>query len=69
VGLPIILFTTDKVSESFVYNMTKVIAENKERLKGAHPAFKDWEPKSMVNGLAIQVHPGALKYYKEKGWM
>jgi TRAP transporter TAXI family solute receptor len=69
VGLPIILFATDKASESFIYNMTKAVAENKERMMGAHPAFKEWEPKDMVKGLTIQVHPGALKYYKEKGWM
>ena len=69
VGLPIILFTNDKASESLIYNLTKVIAENKERMKGGHQAFKDWEPKGMASGLAIPLHPGALKYYKEKGWL
>lgn len=69
VGLSIIVFTTEKASESLIYNLTKAIAENKERLIGAHPAFKGWEPRGMVTGLAIPVHPGALKYYKEKGWM
>ena len=69
VGLPIVMITTDKASESLIYNLTKVVAENKERLKGAHPAFKDWEPKVMVHGLGIQFHPGAMRYYKEKGWL
>jgi hypothetical protein len=69
VGLPIVLITTDKASESLIYNLTKVVAENKERLIGAHPAFKQWDPKGMISGLGIQLHPGAAKYYKEKGWM
>lgn len=69
VGLPIIVFVTDKISESFAYNLTKTIVENKERLTAANPDFKNWDPKGTVKGLTIPVHPGALKYYKEKGLM
>jgi uncharacterized protein len=69
VGLPIIVFVTDKISDSFAYNLAKTIIENKERLTAANPDFKNWDPKGAVKGLTIPVHPGALKYYKEKGLM
>ena len=35
-----------------------------------HPAFAHLDPKKMVkDGLSAPVHPGAMKYYKEKGWL
>ena len=32
--------------------------------------FKNLDPKLMIkNALSAPLHPGAVKYYKEKGWM
>jgi TRAP transporter TAXI family solute receptor len=52
-----------------VYDYCKVVFENLEELKGTHAAFKTLEPKEMLKGLTAPLHPGAEKYYKEKGWM
>jgi len=32
-------------------------------------AFRVLEPKDMLGGLSAPIHPGAMKYYKERGWM
>jgi TRAP transporter TAXI family solute receptor len=55
--------------EQTVYDYCKVVFENLEELKGTHAAFKTLEPKEMLKGLTAPLHPGAEKYYKEKGWM
>lgn len=62
--------TSAKVSDDAVYTLTKAVFENFEEFKKLHPAFGALEPKGMIkDGLSAPLHPGAVKYYKEKGWM
>ena len=62
--------TTTKVPEATVYELVKAVFENFDDFKKLHPAFANLDPKDMVkNGLSAPLHPGALKYYKEKGWL
>lgn len=69
VGLSMILFVREEVADAIVYRFTKTVAEMKDQLIKTNAAFKKWEPEGMVKGLGIDVHPGALQYYKERGWM
>ncbi len=61
--------TSEKESTEAVYNVTKSVFENLDRFRGMHAAFKFLKPKEMLGGLSAPLHPGAIKYYKEKGWM
>jgi len=62
--------TSAKVSDDVVYAMVKAVFDNFEDFKKLHPAFAYLDPKDMVkNGMSAPLHPGAMKYYKEKGWM
>jgi hypothetical protein len=46
------------------------VFENFDDFKKLHPAFANLDPKAMIkDGLSAPLHPGAVKYYKEKGWM
>jgi TRAP transporter TAXI family solute receptor len=67
VSLPIVIFTRDDVSEEVVYNLTKAIYKNKDYLIGVHSSFKVFEPENMPIGVAIELHKGAEKFYKEIG--
>jgi len=59
-----------KVPADTVYLMVKSVFDNFEEFKKLHPAFANLEPKDMIkNGLSAPLHDGAVKYYKEKGWM
>ena len=41
-----------------------------EDFKKLHPAFANLQPQQMIkDGLSAPLHEGAVKYYKEKGWM
>lgn len=62
--------TSSKVPNDVVYEVTRAVFENLDDFKKLHPAFAHLDPKAMIkNGLSAPLHPGAVKYYKEKGWM
>lgn len=61
--------TSDAVAEQTVYDLVKVVFENLGEIQGSHPVFRHLDPKAMLRGLSAPLHPGAAKYYKEKGWM
>jgi TRAP transporter TAXI family solute receptor len=49
------------------YRLTKAFNDNFERVRKVHASLEDYSPKSGPTGLALPLHPGAEKYYKEKG--
>jgi uncharacterized protein len=59
------------LSDDIAYLVTKTVVENKADLVKAHQAFADfvpedaWKPENNV----IPLHPGAERYYKERGWV
>ena len=57
------------LSDDLVYNMTKVFWENHAEFVKVKSIWKKVILKEAVNGAAIPIHPGAIKYYKEKGVM
>ncbi|WP_439580062.1 TAXI family TRAP transporter solute-binding subunit [Elioraea sp.] len=68
-GMPYIYFTTTELDDTMAYNIVKSIAENQVRLASAASAFNAWKPQEMVKGLGIEIHPGAARYYRERGWI
>ena len=56
------------LSEEAVYEIVKVLWEYNEELGQAFPALKAWRRDRMVSKNAvIPYHPGAIKFFKEKG--
>ncbi|WP_432448959.1 TAXI family TRAP transporter solute-binding subunit [Aliiroseovarius marinus] len=67
-GVGATFVSSDKVSEDAVYAVVSSVMNNIEDFKGLHPAFANLDPKEMASaGLSAPLHPGAAKYYKEKG--
>ncbi len=66
-GMLATFVTSADVPDSVVYTITKEVMENLDTLKGLHPALAGLTQKGMLEGLTAPIHPGALKYYKEKG--
>ncbi|MBE0555822.1 MAG: TAXI family TRAP transporter solute-binding subunit, partial [Proteobacteria bacterium] len=66
VGLGNLWVVRDKMPEDVVYKMTKAVYENLEELGKSHPQGKDIVLKSATS-VSIPLHPGAIRYYKEKG--
>ena len=69
-GVLATLVTSAKTPDDVVYQLVKSVFENFSEFKGLHPAFANLDPAKMVDdGNSAPLHPGAAKYYKEKGWM
>lgn len=67
-GFKASLFTTINVSEDVIYNLTKVLFENFESIRSDHKALSDITLEDCLKGLAaVPLHPGAVRYYQEKG--
>ncbi|MGQ7848330.1 TAXI family TRAP transporter solute-binding subunit [Granulosicoccus sp. 3-233] len=64
------LVSSTDTSEEAVYQVVKAIFDNFDRFKSLHPAFANLNEKDMIsNGTIAPLHDGAVRYYKEKGWM
>jgi TRAP transporter TAXI family solute receptor len=69
-GVLATMVTSSKVPADTVYAVTKAVFENFDEFKKLHPAFAHLDPKHMIaDGLSAPVHEGALRYYREKGWV
>ncbi|OSM02170.1 TAXI family TRAP transporter solute-binding subunit [Magnetofaba australis] len=66
-GVKATIVTTSDLSDKAAYEVVKGVFENLDSFKALHPAFRILEPKEMLQGLSAPIHPGAEKYYKEKG--
>lgn len=55
------------LKKDLVYNVTKAIFEHLDRLHSAHAKLKAVTLESAMDGMSIPLHPGAEKYFKEKG--
>ncbi|WP_028299046.1 TAXI family TRAP transporter solute-binding subunit [Oceanospirillum beijerinckii] len=64
------MVTSSKVDAETVYQVVKAVFDNFDRFKRLHPAFANLDPKTMISaGLSAPLHEGAVRYYKERGWM
>ena len=60
------------VSEEVAYIVTKTIVENAAKLRKIHAGLSGFDPKGVAHAGLVgncPFHPGAVKYYKEKGMM
>lgn len=69
-GVKATFVTSAKVDDDVVYQVVKAVFDNFDRFKRLHPAFEHLKEEDMIKaGLSAPLHPGAEKYYKERGWM
>ncbi|KSV66999.1 C4-dicarboxylate ABC transporter [Sinorhizobium sp. Sb3] len=61
------LVTHSEVSEETAYQMTKQLFENLPAMAAAHKAAEKIKLEEAIKGMPIPLHPGAERYYKEKG--
>jgi hypothetical protein len=69
-GVKATFVSSAKVPDAMVYQVVKAVFDNFDRFKGLHPAFATLKTSDMIkDGNSAPLHAGAVKYYKEKGWM
>lgn len=69
-GVGATFVTSANVPEDAVYVVVKAVFDNFDDFKKLHPAFANLKEEEMIgDGLSAPLHAGAVKYYKERGWM
>ncbi len=69
-GVKATFVTSSDVPDDVVYEVVKAVFDNFDRFKGLHPAFSTLQEEEMISaGLSAPLHPGAEKYYRERGWI
>jgi TRAP transporter TAXI family solute receptor len=69
-GVKATFVTSADVPEETVYQVVKAVFENFDRFKRLHPAFENLTEEDLITqGLSAPLHPGAERYYRERGWL
>ncbi|MEY3970762.1 MAG: hypothetical protein RLZZ80_460 [Pseudomonadota bacterium] len=63
-----VLVAPASMSDETAYKIVKTILEKREELQSVHAAMKEVKPETQKSAASpVPFHPGALKYFKEKG--
>lgn len=62
-----LVVASDKTPDDMVYKLTKAMYENKADLAQSFAVFNLFDPQEMAKEIPYPYHPGAIKFYKEKG--
>ncbi len=70
IGVAATLITSAALSDDVIYEITKAVFANLEVFKNLHPAFSHLKESEMItSGRSAPVHNGAVRYFRERGWM
>jgi hypothetical protein len=67
VAVMAILVARSEMEEAMAYQITKVIFDNLADIERAHAKGKELKLETALTGMSIPLHPGAEKFFKEKG--
>ncbi|MCW1967438.1 MAG: TAXI family TRAP transporter solute-binding subunit [Anaerolineae bacterium] len=66
-GIGNVLLVHESMNEQFAYNITKTIFENLPDVQKVHSEARSLTAQGASVGSSLPYHPGAIKYFKEKG--
>ncbi len=69
VAVMAMMIARSELPEDLVYRFTKAIFDDLKQFHEAHAAAKSLTLDSALKGMPIPLHPGAARFYKEKGVM
>ena len=67
VGVAVLLVVSETMPEDLAHDITRVLFEKQPELATIHPQAKVLSVKTATTGSPIPFHPGAIRYYRERG--
>jgi hypothetical protein len=58
-----------KMANDLAYTITRTLNDNADRVRRIHGSLADYDPAKAYLSLGVPLHPGAERYYREKGYM
>ena len=69
-GVRAVVVASPRVSDAMAYEITRTVFDNVDAFRRLHPAFETLTVAEMVHPRGrAPVHAGALRYYRERGWL
>ncbi len=70
-NLGTVLIANAALSDEEAYQITRIVIENAAAMGEAHAAWRAFAPETAwrPETVGIPLHPGAERYYRERGWM
>src|SRR5262249_2412904 len=62
------VYTRSDVPDSFAYAVAKALDEHQDLLQWAHIPFS-YNVRTVTQAFGVPLHPGAEKYYRERGYL
>jgi len=62
-----LIASSKHLSEENGYKVMKAIFDNIEKFRTYHASARDWSVENTLRSFSIPFHPGAIRYFKEKG--
>ena len=69
VGVANLLVVNTAMPEQLAYDITRVLFEKQPELAAIHPEARNLSLQGATQGSPVKFHPGAIRYYREKGAM
>ena len=66
-SFPFMMAVNNSMLDDVAYEITKIFWENIKAVNDASPALSLINLETALDSLSAPIHPGALRYYKEKG--
>ncbi len=68
IGVPMGIYARGALSADAVYSLVKNMYEHHDELEAIHATFlSPWTLDNALLSIVAPIHPGAIRYYKEKG--
>ena len=61
------LITSADAPESLVYDVTRLLYQNRELVVEKHAAGRAINPNNVTRNTGTDFHPGAIRFYQELG--
>lgn len=58
-----------KMPDDLAYTIARTLNDNVDRVHRIHGSLADYDPSKGHLYLGVPLHPGAARYYREKGWL
>ena len=62
-----LLVVSDAMPETLAHDITRILFEQQPTLATIHPQARELSVERAIAGASIPFHPGAIRYYRERG--
>jgi TRAP-type uncharacterized transport system substrate-binding protein len=62
------VYGRDDLPDAFVYDVAKALDEKRDLIRWTNQPFS-YDPNTVADGSGAPLHPGAAKYYRERGYL